>query len=128
MNIRSDHIVALCVVKDSVPAVLNWARVNGIGASRTPSNIAKIVNSPEFTKAVFLEMACALQKAGALPFEKLRNVNKIHIEYNLDFPEKWIEGIDIDGKREQLLTATLKARRTQLDIYWEDMINKLYSQ
>ena len=42
-------------------------------------------------------------------FEKIRDATKIHCEYSEEYPEKWMEGLVIEGRSEQLLTQVSAA-------------------
>ena len=46
-------------------------------------------------------------------FEKIRDATKIHCEYSEEYPEKWMEGLVIEGRSEQLLTQVWSAQPEQ---------------
>jgi len=52
----------------------------------------------------------------------------VHTEYQaLGYQEDWVAGVVCsNGHKEQLLTATFKARRTQLDQYFAPVFPKIY--
>lgn len=56
------------------------------------------------------------------------NKKNLHVEYlPQGYQEDWVAGVDCaNGHKEQLLTATFKARRTQLDQYFAPVFPTIY--
>lgn len=119
------YIGCCCVVADgAAPFVKKWAATqDGLAGKSLPA----IVGSDEFKAEVFKQFQAAGKAKKLLRFELIKKPAYMHIEYNQDYPEKWMEGVDCpNGTNEKLLTATQKARRTQLDTYWAPQYQKMY--
>jgi len=115
--------VALCViVSESFGAVKHWAAENGVTGDENA-----IVSSAKFKE----KLAGMFDEAAKA--KKLQNFMKvtkdhIHVEYKAPgYQEEWVEGVVCsNGQKEQLLTATFKARRTQLDAYFAPHFKTIY--
>jgi len=123
------YIGCCCVVGEGTPAmgaVKTWAAENGMAGK----DITTIIASKEFHKEVFDRFKKAGKAKGLFPFELIQKEHYLHCEYNPDFPDRWMEGVELEGstpgETEKLLTATQKARRTQLDMHWEKQYTKMY--
>jgi len=116
--------VALCVVvSDSIGQVMKWAEEN-----KVEGNEQAVVSSPAFKRHLFdeFEKAAKAKKLGR--FMWIQKVENIHTEYlEIGYQEHWVQGVRCaNGHEEQLLTATFKARRTQLDQYFAPHFAKIY--
>jgi len=116
--------IALCVVvESSIGQVMKWAQENQVEGDED-----KVVKSAEFKAklaALFKKIADEKKMPG---FMRVKQEN-IHAEYQPQgYQETWVEGV-VCGKyqhKEQLLTATFKARRVQLDQYFSPHFPKIY--
>jgi len=118
--------VAICVVvSESIGPVMKWAAANGL-AGKSES---EVVASAEFKKEIvrmFVEQAKEKKLQGFLQVKDPKNV---HTEYQpIGYQEDWVTGVMCkNGHKEQLLTATFKARRAQLDQYFgKPVFEKIY--
>jgi len=116
--------VALCVVvSDSIGPVMKWAAGKGVEGDE-----ATVVASPEFKQELFNQFAAIAKEKKLQGFVKILKVDNIYAEYQKPgYQEEWVEGVACaNGHTEQLLTATFKARRAQLDQYFAPIFPKLY--
>jgi len=115
--------VSLCVVvSDSIGLVMKWAKEAGIAGDEKT-----VVNSKEF-KAMLCEQFDAAAKEKKLQaFMRVKFAN-VHVEFlPLGYQEEWVGGVVCaNGHKEQLLTATFKARRAQLDQYFAPHFPTIY--
>lgn len=118
------YIGCCVVVSDGAAgAVKKWAAENGMA----DKSIKEIVGTKEFKTEVFEQFKKAGQAKKLGRFELVKKESYMHIEYNQDYPEAWMTGVAVPGGgEEKLLTATQKARRTQLDMYWAPQYEKMY--
>jgi long-chain acyl-CoA synthetase len=115
--------VALCVVvSDSIGPVMKWAKEAGVNGDETA-----VVTSDAFKQLLFEQFENAAKEKKLQRFMWLKKAN-IYTEYQpLGYQEEWVTGVMCaNGHREQLLTATFKARRTQLDQYFAPAFPKIY--
>merc|ERR1712130_908487 len=63
-----------------------------------------------------------------LPSNGMGKKENIHCEYQpIGYQEDWVNGVECaNGHKEQLLTATFKARRAQLDQYFAPHFKTIY--
>lgn len=116
--------VAVCaVVSDSIGTVMKWAKDNGVSG-----DAAAVVASPQFHQLLFDEFSAAAKAKKLQRFMHIQNVKNIHAEYQpLGYQEEWVTGVKCaNGHVEQLLTATFKARRSQLDQFFAPNFAKMY--
>lgn len=115
--------IALCVVvSDSIGQVMKWAKEHGIDGDQ-----AAVCSSDAFKTKLEKDFAEAHARKKLQPFMKVRKAN-IYVEYQpLGYQEQWVEGVECaNGQKEQLLTATFKARRAQLDQYFAPQFKTIY--
>eukprot|EP00929_Paragymnodinium_shiwhaense_P025253 TRINITY_DN15325_c2_g1_i1.p1 TRINITY_DN15325_c2_g1~~TRINITY_DN15325_c2_g1_i1.p1 ORF type:complete len:808 (+),score=269.84 TRINITY_DN15325_c2_g1_i1:96-2519(+) len=115
--------VALCVViSDSIGAVMKWAKANGV-----EGEAEAVVASDKFKEKLAKDFEAAAQEKKLQRFMWVKKAN-IHIEYQAPgYQESWVAGVVCaNGHKEQLLTATFKARRAQLDQYFAPAFPKIY--
>eukprot|EP00928_Gymnodinium_smaydae_P015588 TRINITY_DN15774_c0_g1_i1.p1 TRINITY_DN15774_c0_g1~~TRINITY_DN15774_c0_g1_i1.p1 ORF type:complete len:828 (+),score=111.33 TRINITY_DN15774_c0_g1_i1:28-2484(+) len=115
--------VAVCViVSDSIGVVMKWAKQNGVAGDENT-----VVGSDAFRELLFLEFEKSAKAKKLQRFLWVRKEN-IHAEYQLPgYQEAWVDGVMCkNGHKEQLLTATFKPRRAQLDQYFAPIFPKLY--
>jgi len=115
--------VAICViVSDSISVVMKWAKDNGVAGDEKD-----VVSSDAFKDLLFSEFE---KSAKAKKLQRFLWVSKknIYAEYQAPgYQEEWVHGVMCKtGHREQLLTATFKPRRAQLDQYFAPIFPKLY--
>lgn len=115
--------IALCVVvSDSIGSVMKWAAENGIEGDEK-----KVCTSDKFKEklASLFEEAAKEKKLQRFMWVSKKN---IHVEYlPLGYQEDWVSGVKCaNGQKEQLLTATFKARRAQLDQYFAPHFKVIY--
>jgi len=116
--------VALCVVvSDSIGQVMKWAKDNGVEGDE------KTVCSSDKLKQKLAEDFEAAAKEKKLARFMWVNKNNLHVEYlPIGYQEDWVAGVKCaNGQTEQLLTATFKARRAQLDQYFAPHFPKIYA-
>merc|ERR1719401_940914 len=115
--------VALCVVvSDSIGTVMKWAKDNGVeGDEKTVCSSAQL--KAELEKS--FEASAKDKKLQRFMWVKKEN---IHCEYQpIGYQEDWVNGVECqNGHKEQLLTATFKARRAQLDQYFAPHFKTIY--
>lgn len=115
--------VALCVVvSDSIGQVMKWAKENNVAGDEKA-----VVASKEF-KAHLAKMFEEAAKEKKLQRFMWVNAKNLHTEYlPIGYQEEWVGGVKCaNGHKEQLLTATFKARRTQLDQYFAPCFKTIY--
>jgi long-chain acyl-CoA synthetase len=115
--------VALCVVvSESIQAVMKWAKENGVDGDEKA-----VVSSAKFKDTLASMFAAAAKEKKLQSFMIVRKPN-IHAEYlPLGYQETWVTGVECaNGHTEQLLTATFKARRAQLDQYFAPAFKTIY--
>jgi len=115
--------VAVCViVSDSIGTVMKWAKENGVAGDEQA-----VVGSDAFRDLLFQDFE---KSAKAKKLQRFLWVAKknIHAEYQAPgYQEEWVNGVMCkNGHKEQLLTATFKPRRAQLDQYFAPIFPKLY--
>lgn len=100
-----------------------WAKKEGINGDE-----AAVVGSPEFKKLLFDKFLVAAKDKKLQSFMHIKSVDNIYVEYQpAGYQEDWVQGVMCkSGHTEQLLTATFKARRAQLDQYFAPVFPKLY--
>jgi len=116
--------VALCVVvSESIGEVMNWAQKHGV-----PGDEHSVVASDEFTQLLFAEFEAVAKAKKLQRFMWIQRPCNIHAEHQAPgFQERWVAGVECpNGNTEQLLTATLKARRAQLDQYFAPNFPRIY--
>eukprot|EP00415_Alexandrium_ostenfeldii_P001090 UN1090 len=102
---------------------MKWAKENGVaGDDKT------VVASKEFKKLLFTQFEAAAKAKKVQRFMWIQKEHNIHVEYQAPgYQEEWVNGVQCaNGHVEQLLTATFKARRTQLDQYFAPHFAKMY--
>jgi len=117
--------VALCVVVcESLPVVMKWAKANGLGHMDAQG----VVSSDQFRALLFERFQTIAAAKKLQRFMWIQKAHNIHAEYQaVGYQEQWVGGIACaNGQKEQLLTATFKARRSQLDQYFAPVYPKLY--
>jgi len=115
--------VALCVVvSESIGSVMKWAKENGVAGDEKA-----VVSSSQFKGQLETMFKAVAEEKGLQSFMRVKKAN-IHAEYlPAGYQETWVEGVTCsNGQTEQLLTATFKARRTQLDVYFAPHFKTIY--
>jgi len=115
--------IALCVVvSDSIGQVMKWAKEAGIAGDEKT-----VVNSKEFKSMLWSQCDTAAKEKKLQAFMRVKIAN-IHVEYlPIGYQEEWVGGVVCaNGHKEQLLTATFKARRAQLDQYFAPCFPTIY--
>jgi len=115
--------VGLCVVvSDSIGPVMRWAKENGVEGDERA-----VVASEAFRDLLFKSFQDAAKAAKLQRFLWVSKEN-IHAEYQAPgYQEEWVGGVVCaNGHKEQLLTATFKLRRAQLDQYFAPVFPKVY--
>jgi len=119
------YVAVIAVVSDSIGTVMKWAKeVPELAGLKD----AEVVASSAF-KAMVLEDFKKAAKAKKLPgFLQVGKAQNLHLEFQpIGYQERWVEGVKCsNGHTEQLLTATFKARRAQLDQYYAPVFPKIY--
>jgi len=118
------HYVGLVVVvSESIGAVKRWAAENNVQGDE-----AAIVASKEFHKLLFDEFNAAAKAKKLQRFMWIQDVKNIHAVFLAPgYQEEWVSGVVCpNGHTEQLLTATFKARRAQLDQYFAPHFPQMY--
>jgi hypothetical protein len=102
-------------------------------AKDIPSLAAKeavdVIGSTEFKKLVISSFKDCAKEKKLQGFLQCKDMTNLHIEYQPPgYQEDWVSGVMCDnGHKESLLTATFKARRTQLDQYFGTKVfSKIY--
>jgi len=115
--------VALCVVvSDYIAQVMKWAKENGVDGDERA-----VCSSDKFRQKLAEEFEEAAKEKKLQRFMWVNKKN-IYTEYlPLGYQEDWVAGVECaNGHKEQLLTATFKARRTQLDQYFAPHFKTIY--
>eukprot|EP00971_Amphidinium_carterae_P179500 3560144-Amphidinium_carterae.1 len=101
---------------------MKWAQENGVSGSAE-----EVVASSKFVQELARQFEAAAKEKGLQRFMWVAQKN-IHVEYQpVGYQENWVAGVVCkNGQKEQLLTATFKARRTQLDQYFAPHFPKIY--
>eukprot|EP00930_Biecheleria_cincta_P084780 TRINITY_DN74213_c0_g1_i1.p1 TRINITY_DN74213_c0_g1~~TRINITY_DN74213_c0_g1_i1.p1 ORF type:complete len:825 (-),score=153.02 TRINITY_DN74213_c0_g1_i1:103-2547(-) len=117
------YIALVVVVSDSIRGVMKWAEEQGIQGSES-----EVVSSDKFRQYLFDTFAGIAKEKKLQGFLKVPKAVNIHAEYQLPgYQEDWVNGVKCpNGHVEQLLTATFKARRAQLDQYYASVFPKIY--
>jgi len=119
--------VGLCVVvSDSIGPVMKWAA--GV-PSLEGKDKKDVVASKEFKEHLIKIFAGLAKEKKLQGFLQCRDVKNLHTEWQpIGYQEEWVSGVDCpNGHKEQLLTATFKARRAQLDQYFgKPVFEKIY--
>jgi len=120
---KVSYIALAVVVSDSIGPVMKWAKEAGVQGDEKA-----VVTSAAFKKKLFDTFAVAAKEKKLAPFMKIASVANIHTEYQpIGYQEDWVAGVKcVSGHVEQLLTATFKARRTQLDQYFAPHFASMY--
>jgi len=116
--------ICLCVVvSESIGPVMRWAKENGVAGDE-----AAVVGSDKFKSCLLKMFSEAAQDKKLQRFMWIQKPHNIHAEYlPLNYQEDWVSGVTCqNGRKEALLTATFKARRTQLDQYYAPAFPKMY--
>merc|ERR1711906_55553 len=101
---------------------MSWAKENGV-----EGDAAAVVGSDQFKEKLATEFEEAAKEKKLQRFMWVNKKN-LHIEYlPIGYQEDWVAGVQCaNGHKEQLLTATFKARRAQLDQYFAPNFAKIY--
>jgi len=122
---KVSYIALCCVVSDSVRTVMTWAKtvpeLDGM-------EVADVVQSKQFKDFLLQDFKRLGKAKKLLSFLQVQKVENIHVEaLPIGYQESWVEGVQCsNGHVEQLLTATFKARRTQLDQYYAPVFKSIY--
>jgi len=115
--------VAVCVVvSEAIGSVMKWAKENGVeGDEKT------VVESDAFKALLHQHFEAAAKEKKLQRFLWVAKKN-IHAEYqHAGYQEEWVNGVLCqNGHKEQLMTATFKPRRAQLDQYFAPAFPKIY--
>merc|ERR1712050_653855 len=103
--------------------VMQWAESNGVSGDE-----ATIVASEAFKKKLMEDFNKAAAEKKLQRFMWIQKVHNIHAVYlPVGYQDEWVNGVECpNGQKEQLLTATFKARRAQLDQYFAPSFPKMY--
>jgi len=116
------YVAVVVVVSDSIGSVMKWAKENGIEGDEKA-----VIASDQFKEQLHKDFEAA---AKAKKLQRFLWVAKKHIHADYQAPgyqEEWVNGVECaNGQKEQLLTATFKPRRAQLDQYFAPIFPKLY--
>jgi long-chain acyl-CoA synthetase len=115
--------IALCVVvSESIGSVMKWAKENGVAGDEKA-----VVSSAKFKETLESMFKEAAKEKKLQSFMHVKKAN-IYVEYlPTGYQEQWVAGVKCaNGQNEQLLTATFKARRTQLDQYFAPCFKTIY--
>merc|ERR1712113_524177 len=101
---------------------MKWAQENNVSGDEKA-----VVESDKFKDALMKQLDAAAAEKKLASFMKVKRAN-LHTEYQpIGYQEHWVEGVMCaNGSKEQLLTATFKARRAQLDQYFAPAFPKIY--
>jgi len=117
------YVALVVVVSDSIGSVMRWAKENNV-----PGDQSAVVESKEFKDQLMkdFEAAAKAKKLGRFMWiQKAQNLHTVFLP--LGYQEEWVTGVLCpNGHTEQLLTATFKARRAQLDQYFALAFPKMY--
>jgi len=116
------YIALCCVVSESMGTVKKWAAENGVTGDENA-----IVSSPQFKSLLESNFEASAKAKKLQRFMFLKKEN-IHVEYlPAGYQDSWVAGVVCaNGHSEQLLTATFKARRAQLDQYFAKAFPVIY--
>jgi len=119
---KVSYISLCCVVSESTAAVMKWAKDN-----KVEGDTAAVVASAKFKELLEKEFEAAAKDKKLQRFMWLSK-DHIYAEYQpLGYQEEWVQGVQCaNGLKEQLLTATFKARRAQLDQYFAPAFPSIY--
>lgn len=122
---KVSYIALCCVVCESTGVVMKWAQDVPALANKTAEDV---VASNEFKQMLFEEFKKAAQAKKLMPFLHIKSKTNIHTEWQpMGYQETWVQGVMCaNGHKEQLLTATFKTRRAQLDQYFANAFPKIY--
>eukprot|EP00928_Gymnodinium_smaydae_P079132 TRINITY_DN6313_c0_g3_i4.p1 TRINITY_DN6313_c0_g3~~TRINITY_DN6313_c0_g3_i4.p1 ORF type:complete len:772 (+),score=127.34 TRINITY_DN6313_c0_g3_i4:55-2370(+) len=122
---KVSYVALVCVISDSIGTVMKWAKTVPELAGKEAEAVC---DSPQFKAMLLAEFKAAAKKKKLLPFLQVQKVENLHTEFQPPgYQEKWVEGVKCpNGHVEQLLTATFKARRAQLDQYYAPVFKKIY--
>lgn len=115
--------VAICVVvSESMAGVMRWAKDNGVVGDEKA-----VCASDKFLAKLAEDFEASAKEKKLQRFMWVGKKN-IHAEYQAPgYQEEWVAGVECaNGHKEQLLTATFKARRAQLDQYFAPHFAKIY--
>jgi len=101
---------------------MKWAKENGVDGDERA-----VCSSDKFRQKLAEDFEEAAKEKKLQRFMWVNKKN-IYSEYlPLGYQEDWVAGVECaNGHKEQLLTATFKARRTQLDQYFAPHFKKIY--
>ncbi|CEG40512.1 longchainfattyacid ligase [Plasmopara halstedii] len=120
---RSKYVAQLFAYGDSLQSFLvgilvpdpevaeAWANERNLSGSDASS--AKVINNPEFQKAVLVDMARVAKQANLRGFELVKKVHFHHDPFSLE---------------QGLITPTFKLKRPQLKAFFEQQIAELYKK
>jgi len=117
------YVGLVVVVSDSIRGVMKWAEENGVKGSED-----EVVGSDKFRQYLFDSFVTIAKDKKLQGFLKVQKPHNIYAQYQAPgYQEDWVNGVKCpNGHTEQLLTATFKARRTQLDQYYAGAFKKMY--
>mmetsp|Transcript_89887 Transcript_89887/g.159931 ORF Transcript_89887/g.159931 Transcript_89887/m.159931 type:complete len:815 (-) Transcript_89887:109-2553(-) len=117
------YVGLVVVVSDSIRGVMKWAEETGVKGSE-----AEVVASDKFRQYLFDTFITIAKEKKLQPFLKVQKPHNIFAQYQVPgYQEEWVNGVKCpNGHTEQLLTATFKARRTQLDQYYAKAFQQMY--
>merc|ERR1719409_618059 len=101
---------------------MKWAQENGVDGDEHA-----VVSSEKFKQKLAQEFEEAAKEKKLQRFMWVNKKN-IYSEFlPLGYQEDWVTGVMCaNGHKEQLLTATFKARRAQLDQYFAPVFPKIF--
>jgi len=117
------YISAVVVVSDSIEPVMRWAAEVGVAG-----DAHQVVGSTQFREHLFNSFQVAAKGKKLQRFLWIQCADNIHAEYHpIGYQDAWIRGVPCpNGKTEQLMTATFKARRSQLEQFFAPVFPKIY--
>lgn len=121
---KVSYIGVCCIVSDCIKGVMAWAKANNVEGDE-----ATVVGSDAFRQHLFDRFAVIAKEEKLQPFLRIAKPNNIFVQYQpANYQEEWVSGVKCaNGQKEQLLTATFKARRSQLDQYFgKPVFAKMY--
>jgi long-chain acyl-CoA synthetase len=116
------YVGLVVVVSDSIGLVMRWAKENGI-----EGDSSAVVASDTFKKELFAKLDAAADGKKLASFMRVKPKN-VYVEHQpIGYQEDWVAGVPCaNGHKEQLLTATFKARRSSLDQYYAPIFKTMY--
>jgi len=116
------YVAVVVIVSDSIGVVMKWAKENNV-----PGDEKAVVGSDKFQALLHSEFERAAKDKKLQRFLWVAKKN-IWAEYHAPgYQEDWVQGVLCqNGQKEQLLTATFKPRRAQMDQYFAPIFPKLY--